>query len=63
MLLQADWRDTQGCLADTETRMIAVLGELGLAELATSSRHRLRRGHKVTPAPGSTSDPRPRRGG
>ena len=35
-LLLADWRDTQGRLADTETRMIAVLGELGLTELATS---------------------------
>jgi hypothetical protein len=57
LLLQADWRDIQGCLADTETRMIAVLGGLGLTELATSSRHRLRRGHKVTPARGRTSDP------
>ncbi len=35
-LLLADWRDTQARLADTETRMIAILGELGLAELATS---------------------------
>jgi transposase len=35
-LLLADWRDTQARLADTEQRMITVLGELGLAELATS---------------------------
>jgi transposase len=35
-LLLADWRDTQARLADTETRMIAVLDELGLTELATS---------------------------
>jgi transposase len=35
-LLLADWRDTQARLADTEQRMVTVLGELGLAELATS---------------------------
>jgi transposase len=35
-LLLADWRDTQARLADTEQRMVAVLAELGLAELATS---------------------------
>ena len=35
-LLLADWRDTQARLADTETRMVTVLGELGLTELATS---------------------------
>jgi transposase len=35
-LLLGDWRDTQARLADTETRMIAVLAELGLTELATS---------------------------
>jgi hypothetical protein len=63
VLLQADWRGAQGCLADTETRMIAVLGELGLTELATSSRHRLRRGHKVTLARGGHPTLRPRGGG
>jgi transposase len=35
-LLLADWRDTQGRLADTERRMITVLDQLGLTELATS---------------------------
>jgi transposase len=35
-LLLADWRDTQARLADTETRMTAVLDELGLTSLATS---------------------------
>jgi transposase len=35
-LLLADWRDTPAHLADTETRMIAVLGELGLISLVTS---------------------------
>jgi transposase len=35
-LLLADWRDTCARLADTEQRMVTVLGELGLAELATS---------------------------
>jgi len=35
-LLLADWRDTRDRLADTEQRMVTVLGELGLAELATS---------------------------
>jgi transposase len=35
-LLLADWRDTQARLADTEQRLVTVLGELGLAELATS---------------------------
>jgi transposase len=35
-LLLADWRDTQARLADTETRMIAVLDELGLTALVTS---------------------------
>jgi transposase len=35
-LLLADWRDTRDRLADTEQRMVIVLGELGLAELATS---------------------------
>ena len=29
LLLLADWRDTQARLADTETRMVTVLGELG----------------------------------
>ena len=35
-LLLADWRDTRARLACTEQRMVAVLGELGLTELATS---------------------------
>ena len=35
-LLLADWRDTQARLADTEQRMVTVLGDLGLTELATS---------------------------
>jgi transposase len=35
-LLLADWRDTQARLADTETRMITVLAELGLTGLVTS---------------------------
>ena len=35
-LLLADWRDTQARLAETETRMIAVLDELGLTSLVTS---------------------------
>jgi transposase len=35
-LLLADWRDTQARLADTEQRMVTILGELGLAGLATS---------------------------
>jgi transposase len=35
-LLLADWRDTQARLADTEQRMVTVLGELGLTELVTS---------------------------
>jgi transposase len=35
-LLLADWRDTQARLADTEQRMLTVLGELGLTELVTS---------------------------
>jgi transposase len=35
-LLLADWRDTRDRLAETETRMVTVLGELGLTELATS---------------------------
>jgi transposase len=35
-LLLADWRDTQARLADTERRMVTVLGELGLTELVTS---------------------------
>jgi transposase len=35
-LLLGDWRDTQARLGVTETRMIAVLAELGLTELATS---------------------------
>jgi len=35
-LLLADWRDTRDRLADTEQRMVLVLGELGLTELATS---------------------------
>jgi transposase len=35
-LLLADWRHTQARQADTEQRMVTVLGELGLAELATS---------------------------
>jgi transposase len=34
--LLADWRDTRSRLADAEQRMVAILGELGLAELATS---------------------------
>ena len=36
LLLLADWRDTRARLADTEQRMVAVLGELGLTELVTS---------------------------
>jgi transposase len=35
-LLLADRRDTQARLADTEQRMLTVLGELGLTELVTS---------------------------
>jgi transposase len=35
-LLLGDWRDTQARLADTERRMVTVLDELGLTELATS---------------------------
>jgi Transposase IS116/IS110/IS902 family len=35
-LLLADWRNTQARLADTEQRMVTVLGELGLADLVTS---------------------------
>jgi transposase len=35
-LLLADWRDTQARLADTEQRLVTVLAELGLTELATS---------------------------
>jgi transposase len=35
-LLLADWRDTQTRLADTEQRMLTVLGELGLTGLVTS---------------------------
>ena len=35
-MLLADWRDTQARLADTEQRMVTVLGELGLTELVTS---------------------------
>jgi transposase len=35
-LLLADWRDTQARLADTEQRMVTVLGELGLTGLVTS---------------------------
>jgi transposase len=35
-LLLADWRDTQVRLADTERRMVTVLGELGPTELVTS---------------------------
>ena len=35
-LLLEDWADTQRKLADTETRMTAVLDELGLTSLATS---------------------------
>ena len=35
-LLLEDWADTQRKLADTETRMTAVLDELGLTELVTS---------------------------
>jgi len=35
-LLLADWRDTRTRLADTEQRMVTVLGELGLTELVTS---------------------------
>jgi transposase len=35
-LLLADWRDTRARLADSEQRMVTVLGELGLAGLATS---------------------------
>ena len=35
-LLLEDWADTRRKLADTETRMTAVLDELGLTELATS---------------------------
>ena len=35
-MLLADWRDTQARLADTERRMVTVLGELGLTGLVTS---------------------------
>lgn len=35
-LLLADWRDNQARLADTEQRMLTVLGDLGLAGLVTS---------------------------
>ena len=35
-MLMADWRDTQARLADTEQRMVTVLGDLGLTELVTS---------------------------
>jgi hypothetical protein len=35
-LLLEDWAETQRKLADTETRMTAVLDELQLTELATS---------------------------
>jgi transposase len=35
-LLLAGWRDTRARLADSEQRMVTVLGELGLAGLATS---------------------------
>lgn len=35
-LLLADWRDTQARLADTDQRMLTVLGDLGLTELVTS---------------------------
>jgi transposase len=35
-LLLAGWRDTQARLADTEQRMLTVLGDLGLTELVTS---------------------------
>jgi len=35
-LLLADWRDTQARLADTEQRLVSVLDELGLTELACS---------------------------
>jgi transposase len=35
-LLLADWRDTRARLADTEQRMVTVLGELGLTGLVTS---------------------------
>jgi transposase len=35
-LLLADWRDTRARLADTESRMVTVLDELELTELATS---------------------------
>jgi transposase len=35
-LLLADWRDTQARLAEAETRMTAVLDELGLTSLVTS---------------------------
>lgn len=35
-LLLADWRGTQARLADTEQRMVTVLGDLGLTELVTS---------------------------
>jgi transposase len=31
-----DWRDTRGRLADVETRMVAVLDDLGLRELVTT---------------------------
>lgn len=34
-LLLADWRDTQARLADTEQRMLTVLGDLGLTGLVT----------------------------
>jgi transposase len=35
-LVLADWRDTRRRLADVESRMVAVLDELGLTELVTS---------------------------
>ena len=35
-LALADWRDTRARLADTETRMVAVLDELGLTGLVTT---------------------------
>ena len=35
-LALADWRDTRARLADTETRMVAVLDDLGLTGLVTT---------------------------
>ena len=35
-LALGDWRDTRARLADTETRMAAVLDDLGLTELVTT---------------------------